>query len=109
MSKSQSFIRLAFFIYMFFVYILFPKKLNRFYIGSSDNFLKRIEEHNDIKYEDAFTARGIPWELFFVINCCSGTQAYQIEKHIKNMKSANYIRNFLKYPEIADKLLEKYK
>jgi hypothetical protein len=43
--------------------------------------------------------------LFFVINCNSSTQAYQIEKHIKNMKSANYIRNFLKYPEIADKLL----
>ena len=84
---------------------LFSKKLNRFYIGSSDNYLKRLEEHNDIKYEDAYTARGIPWELFFVINCNSSTQAYQIEKHIKNMKSANYIRNFLKYPEIADKLL----
>jgi putative endonuclease len=94
---------------MFFVYILFSKKLNRFYIGSSDNFLKRLEEHNDIKYEDAFTAKGIPWELFFVINCNSSTQAYQIEKHIKNMKSTNYTRNFLKYPEIADKLIEKYK
>ncbi len=42
-------------------------------------------------------------EAFF----CNTTQAYQIEKHIKNMKSANYIRNFLKYPEIADKLFSK--
>ena len=38
---------------------------------------------------------------------CNTTQAYQIEKHIKNIKSANYIRNFLKYPEIADKLFSK--
>ena len=94
---------------MFFVYILFSKKLNHFYVGSSDNYLKRLEEHNDIKYEDSFTAKGIPWELFFVITCDANAQAYQIEKHIKNMKSANYIRNFLMYPEIADKLLEKYK
>jgi putative endonuclease len=103
---------LAFFVYrnyMFCVYIIYSEKLNRFYIGTSDNYLKRLDEHNDIKYKDAFTVKGIPWELFFVINCNSSTQAYQIEKHIKKMKSVNYIRNFLMYPEIAYKLLEKFK
>ena len=31
---------------MFFVYILFSNKLNRFYIGTTDNVEKRLLEHN---------------------------------------------------------------
>ncbi|PXY38851.1 excinuclease ABC subunit C, partial [Flavobacterium cheongpyeongense] len=36
-------------------------------------------------------------------------QALAIEKHIKDMKSKIYIENLLRYPEVINKLLEKYK
>jgi putative endonuclease len=48
---------------MFFVYILFSKKLNRYYIGTTDNVEKRLSEHNSRLYVNSFTTRGIPWEL----------------------------------------------
>ena len=34
-------------------------------------------------------------------------QAFQIESHIKRMKSSKYIRNLAQYPEMRDKLIEK--
>jgi putative endonuclease len=35
-------------------------------------------------------------------------QALRIEKHIKNMKSKKYIEDIKKYPEITERLKEKY-
>ncbi len=75
---------------MFSVYILYSKKLKRYYVGTTDNIQERLVEHNSIKYENAFTSRGIPWELKLVLESLSSEQAYAIEKHIKSMKSKNY-------------------
>ena len=91
------------------VYILFSEKLNRFYVGTTDNPERRIVEHNSGKYDDAFTKKGIPWLLFFVIDDLSSNQAYEIERHIKKMKSKKYIDNLKSYPEIIIKLKEQYK
>ncbi|MBK8874977.1 MAG: GIY-YIG nuclease family protein [Bacteroidetes bacterium] len=35
---------------MFCVYIIFSRKLNRYYVGTTDDFVKRLAEHNDIKH-----------------------------------------------------------
>ncbi len=78
---------------MFYVYIIYSPKLDRFYIGSTDNFDLRIIQHNSSLYQDAFTSKGIPWDLFLYIEGNNSAQAYNIEKHIKKMKSKNYIQN----------------
>jgi putative endonuclease len=88
----------------FCVYILFPKKLNGFYIGTSDDFQKRLIQHNSAKDKSSHTYRGIPWEEFLVISHLNSSQAYAIEKKIKSMKSQVYIRNLKKYPEMIEKL-----
>jgi putative endonuclease len=93
----------------FFVYILFSSKLNRFYIGTTDDVNKRLEQHNSVFYHDAFSAKGIPWNLFLTINGLHSKQALNIEKHIKAMKSKTYINNLLKYPELIEKLKSRYK
>ena len=93
---------------MYYVYIIWSEKLSRFYIGTTDQVLKRVEQHNAVVYGDAFTSKGIPWTLFLVIDCKSSTQAYAVEKHIKQMKSSIYIRNLKLYPEMIAKLLAKY-
>ncbi|MBK9457439.1 MAG: GIY-YIG nuclease family protein [Bacteroidetes bacterium] len=54
----------------FYTYILFSKSLNKFYIGSTSlSPVERLEQHNQIKFPDAFTRKGIPWEMFLVIEC----------------------------------------
>ncbi|PBJ11475.1 GIY-YIG nuclease family protein [Flavobacterium sp. ACN6] len=90
------------------VYILHSKKLNRYYIGYTSDFDVRLEFHKNSP-SNKFTANAKDWTLFLSFKCDNKTQALSIEKHIKNMKSKTYIENLIKYPEIIDKLLIKYK
>jgi putative endonuclease len=84
----------------YFVYILYSQKLNRYYVGNTDNPVNRLMEHNTIKYEDAFTVKGVPWELLLVHPCKSSENAYLIEKFIKRMKSKVFIQKIIENPDI---------
>jgi len=66
-------------------YIIFSKKLNRFYTGVTQSDLdERILKHNDGSYGDhRFTAKANDWALFLSIECESFKQATSIEKHVK--------------------------
>lgn len=94
---------------MHFVYILYSKKLNRYYIGETFDVATRLQRHNSDYYENKYTSKGQPWELFLKIDYQDKKQALKIEQHIKRMKSKNYIKNMILYPEIVEKLLLKYK
>ncbi|MBN8703358.1 MAG: GIY-YIG nuclease family protein [Bacteroidetes bacterium] len=87
-------------------YIIFSKKLNRFYTGATqDSVDVRITKHNNHFYGNShFTAKASDWELFLYIECNTFNQALKIEKHIKKMKSAQYIKNLKSYPELVTKL-----
>lgn len=93
---------------MFFVYILFSKKLNRYYIGFTSNLNQRLDFHHNDTQSRKFTYNAEDWILHFTLECKSKEQAMAIEKHIKAMKSKTYIQNLVKYPEIKHKLLSKY-
>ncbi|MFN4762194.1 GIY-YIG nuclease family protein [Gillisia sp. Q332] len=92
---------------MYCVYILYSKKLDRFYTGSTSDFDKRMEFH-DSPEARKFTAKAHDWVLFDTITCESKSQALSIEKHIKSMKSKIYIRNLKQYVEIKEKLKSKF-
>jgi putative endonuclease len=72
---------LLMFFSMFCVYIIFSRKLNRYYTGTTDDFVKRLSDHNESKYPGSFTSRGIPWEIYLLIADLHSEQAYQIEAH----------------------------
>ncbi|SDF99335.1 putative endonuclease [Pedobacter terrae] len=91
------------------VYILFSKKLNRFYIGSCFDLSKRLNGHLQGIYKDSFTSKVTDWELFLHINDLAYQQARQIELHIKKMKSRTYIENLKKYEDIQTKLIMLYR
>ena len=91
------------------VYILFSKKLNRFYTGSCLDLSQRLDEHLQGIYTDSFTSKAIDWELFLHIKDLSYQQARLIELHIKKMKSVIYIKNLKQYPELVAKLIERYR
>ncbi|MDP2386515.1 MAG: GIY-YIG nuclease family protein [Bacteroidota bacterium] len=91
-------------------YIIFSKKLNRFYIGVTQEDLNlRIVKHNEGTYGNhRFTAKATDWESFLYIETTSIKHALAIEKHIKAMKSSLYVRNLAKYPEMIEDLKAKY-
>ncbi|WP_188467353.1 GIY-YIG nuclease family protein [Marivirga lumbricoides] len=47
---------------IYYVYILFSVKINRYYIGYSQNPLKRLEFHNS-EFNKIWSRRGQPWQL----------------------------------------------
>ena len=92
-----------------FVYILYSSSLNKFYTGfTTIPFDERLERHLAEYYEGAWTRIANDWELFWYLECVSKKQARRIEKHIKNMHSSTYIKNLKRFPEIGQRLLEKY-
>jgi putative endonuclease len=93
---------------MFVVYILFSKKLSKFYIGMTSNFDVRLVFHLNDEQKRKFTYNADDWVLFFKMDCITKKQALNIERHIKSMKSKIYIENLVKYPNIGQKLFEKY-
>ncbi|MGC4056536.1 MAG: GIY-YIG nuclease family protein [Chitinophagaceae bacterium] len=94
---------------MAWCYILFSHKLNKYYVGvTQESVSGRLLKHNTAAYSNTYTAIANDWVLFFEIECASMKQAMAIEKHIKQMKSTTYYRNLKQFPEIAHKLLKKY-
>ena len=89
------------------IYILYSKKLNRFYTGETSDLDQRLVFHKNSPTHK-FTGKADDWELFYEFECPSKKIAKLIEAHIKRMKSRRYIENLKRYPEIMERLMEKY-
>ena len=79
-----------------------------FYTGTTDDFERRLAEHNNKHYHNTFTTKGAPWTEYLLISGLNSSQAYSIEKHIKKMKSKKYIENLAKYPEMREALKNRF-
>ena len=79
---------------IFWVYIL-ENAVGRFYVGSTDDPHRRLDEHNSDLGEKTFTHKNGPWKLVWVEKHASRSDAMAREKQIKNMKSARWIRENL--------------
>ena len=90
------------------VYILFSAAVRRHYIGSCMDLELRIKEHQEGSYKNAFTARARDWILIHQIDNLEFQQARKIELHIKGMKSTKFIQNLIAYPELNQKLIQRY-
>ena len=88
-------------------YIIFSSKLNKFYIGATQEDVSlRIMKHNLSAYgKHRFTSDADDWELFLFISALDYAHAIRMERKVKSMKSTTYIRNLAKYPELQQKLV----
>ncbi|TSJ44388.1 GIY-YIG nuclease family protein [Mucilaginibacter corticis] len=93
---------------LFYTYIIYSASTKKFYVGQTDNLILRLEQHNLYTFIKSSTKYGIPWDVYLVIECCNRKQAVNIESHLKKMKSTKYYQSLKMYPEIAEKLKEKY-
>ncbi|HEY5592570.1 MAG TPA: GIY-YIG nuclease family protein [Paludibacter sp.] len=88
-------------------YIIFSDKLNKFYIGATQEDISlRIEKHNQSAYGNhRFTALADDWKLFLFLSTNDYAHAIRLERKIKSMKSVQYIKNLIKFPELLEKLI----
>ena len=93
---------------MHYVYVIQSVKDLSFYVGRTADLKKWIIWHNDESINQGVTKRKIPWKYFYTLALKDVFLADKIERHIKRMKSRTYVINLAKYPEIGQKLIEKY-
>ncbi|TDP58154.1 GIY-YIG nuclease family protein [Flavobacterium dankookense] len=91
----------------YLVYILFSEKLDRYYVGTTDEVERRLNEHNSGFYTGVFTSKGIPWRLCLSYNCKSSKKAYALERFIKRMKSRKFIEKLIDDKRLIDDIVGK--
>jgi putative endonuclease len=92
-----------------FCYIIYSPNFNKYYTGfCQESFADRLLKHNTGFYKNTYSSFTHDWETYLILECQSISQALAIEKHIKKMKSVVYIQNLKKYPEMGQKLLDKF-
>ena len=74
---------------MYFVYIIYSQKLNRYYIGYSESISKRLTEHN--AGISKFTSKAHDWTLKYSEQYFNRFDAHKRELEIKAKKSRKYI------------------
>jgi putative endonuclease len=72
-----------------FLYILYSKSLNEYYVGISNNPQRRLFYHN--MSHKGWTRRGRPWKLMFTKQFDSKQLAESWEAWIKQQKNRNII------------------
>jgi len=80
-----------------FVYILYSRSIDAFYIGESDDPERRLIYHNNGMAR--FTARASDWDLVFKKDCNNRSSALMIESKIKSSKSRKSILRWIKGSE----------
>ncbi len=78
---------------MYFVYVLYSKKLNKRYIGQTQNLTERIKEHNLGKSH--FTSTGIPWELVYYEEYSTRSEATKRERFLKTGQGRKFLDEML--------------
>ena len=84
----------AFLVMNNYCYILYSEKLHKYYIGSTTDMARRLEDHN--RGKEKFTSTGLPWKLVYKELFVEIKHARQRELYIKKMKSRKYIETLIR-------------
>jgi Predicted endonuclease containing a URI domain len=80
---------------MYTVYIIYSKKLDKYYIGFSSNVMERLSKHN--RKSNGFSSLGKPWILVFYESFPTKKEAMCREKQLKNWKNRDRIENLINH------------
>ena len=91
---------------MFYVYILYSKSADRYYIGHTNDPDRRLEEHNTL-IKNSYTFKYRPWisKACFEVAEARG-EARKIESYLKRMKSRKLIEKLISDPKEFDTIIE---
>ena len=81
---------------MFYIYILFSKSIDRYYIGHTSDVYRRLYEHNNPVESSKYTGKGVPWNLILYFEISdSRSEAIQVERFIKRQKNRSFIQKLV--------------
>ena len=75
---------------MFKVYVLYSKKYKKVYIGFTSNLQERFKSHNELATK-GWTIKFRPWDLVFIEEFQTKSEALKREKNLKGAKGRDEI------------------
>ncbi|MBK8954028.1 MAG: GIY-YIG nuclease family protein [Saprospiraceae bacterium] len=93
---------------MHYVYIIYSKAIDRYYIGETEDFEQRLRWHNEHQFIGSFTTRATDWERYLVFEMKDIQESRKFEAHLKSQKSRKYIESLKSNRKKITKLVEKY-
>jgi putative endonuclease len=91
---------------MFYIYLIYSASSDLYYVGYSDNPLRRLDEHNSSGHT-TFSSKHRPWVMSAVFECgASRSEAMKIERFIKRQKSRDFIKKLIKLEEFQGPLAQ---
>ncbi len=83
----------------YYIYILLNEKLNRKYIGCTNNLDRRLREHNAGKTKSTKAFR--PWKIVYAERYNNQRQALDREKYLKSGVGREIVKDILNYAHVA--------
>ncbi|MHB0756871.1 GIY-YIG nuclease family protein [Polaribacter sp. M15] len=77
----------------YFLYILYSKNLDKYYVGVSVNIEERLQRH--LSNHKGFTSRAKDWQIVYFEKYENRLLALKREKRIKNWKSRKMIEKLI--------------
>jgi len=81
-----------------YLYILQSEKTSRYYIGSTEDIVRRFDEHQ--RGQTISTKNGVPWKIAFQKEYRSIEDAKKMETKLKRWKSKKIIDQIVQEQEI---------
>lgn len=75
---------------MYYVYVLRSDKINKYYVGYTEDINKRLEHHN--LGLDRWSKRGTPWKLIYTERYNSKKGAITRERYLKSGVGRKFTR-----------------
>ena len=79
---------------MYYCYILYSEKLDKYYIGSTSNLKGRLQRHNTSNH--GFTSTGKPWEVKHCEEFVNKDSALKREMQLKKWKSKKVLEELIR-------------
>jgi putative endonuclease len=76
---------------MYTVYVLYSRKFDKIYIGSTSNLEQRFLSHNELSNK-GWTKKFRPWEIIYKEEYDLKSDALKREKELKSFKGREFIR-----------------
>jgi len=81
---------------MFYVYVVFNKKVNKFYIGQTENLAERVRFHNNKFFKGSYTSRfDGAWELVYSEVYSNRVDAVKREKQLKSFRGRQFVKQHI--------------
>ena len=85
-----------FMIPSYYIYILYSASADKYYVGYTTDYFKRLEDHNNQEFFSTYTSKHRPWILVavFLVGTDEST-AMRMERFIKKQKNRRLIEKLV--------------